>query len=224
MKNNKSLIWGLILIGIGVVIGLNSFDIVDVNLFFKGWWTLFIIVPSLIGLMNDDEKTGSLIGLLIGLLLLLNAQNIIDFELIWKLIVPAILIIIGLSFIFKNTNKKIPSVKNDEEICSTFTNQKIKMDKETFKGTNIDAIFGGVTLDLRGSKIKDEAVIKASAIFGGIKIIVDNDVNVIVKNTSIFGGVSNKHKKTNEYKTTIYVDATAFFGGIEINEQDSESN
>ena len=224
MKNNNSIVWGLILIIIGIIIALNSIGIVNIDLFFDGWWTLFIIIPGLVGLLNNEDKTGNIIGILIGVLLLLNAQKIIDFSLIWKLIVPAILIIIGLSIILKNSNKKIPAQKSEEEICSTFGYQNVNMAKESFKGTNIDAIFGGVTLDLRNAKIENESVIKASAIFGGIKILVDNDLNVIVKNTSIFGGVSNKHGKHLDSKTTLYIDATAFFGGIEINEQDSKDN
>ena len=224
MKNNNSIVCGLILIIIGIIIALNSIGIVNIDLFFDGWWTLFIIIPGLVGLLNNEDKTGNIIGILIGVLLLLNAQKIIDFSLIWKLIVPAILIIIGLSIILKNSNKKIPAQKSEEEICSTFGYQNVNMAKESFKGTNIDAIFGGVTLDLRNAKIENESVIKASAIFGGIKILVDNDLNVIVKNTSIFGGVSNKHGKHLDSKTTLYIDATAFFGGIEINEQDSKDN
>ena len=224
MKNSKSIIWGVVLIALGFVIALNSLGIVDIDLFFSGWWTLFIIVPCFIGLISDSDKTGHIIGLLIGVLLLLNAQNLISFDFIGKLIFPAILIIIGVSFIFKNTGKKIPNVKNDDEICSTFTYQNVNKGKETFKGCNVDAIFGGITLDLRGAKIKNESVIKASAIFGGIKILVDNDLNIVIKNTSIFGGVSNKHSKHLDSKTTLYIDATAFFGGVEISEQDSEDD
>lgn len=224
MKKNRGIVWGFILVALGVVIGLNTTELVNVDLFFDGWWTLFIIIPSFIGIFNDEDKSGSVIGVLIGVLLLLNAQNIIDFSLVWKLMVPAILIIIGISIIFKNNKKSIPNVKNSDEICSTFTSQKVSMEKETFNGCNVDAVFGGVTLDLRGAKIKTESVIKASAIFGGIKIFVDDNINVIVNNTSIFGGVSNKSSRNLKSKTTLYIDATAFFGGIEINEQDPEDN
>ena len=45
-----------------------------------------------------------------------------------------------------------------------------------------------------------EAVIKASAIFGGVEIFVPSNINLKVKGTPIFGGVSNKviNKKENE--------------------------
>ncbi len=48
MKNLESIVIGLILIAIGVIIGLNTLNITDINIFFDGWWTLFIIIPSII--------------------------------------------------------------------------------------------------------------------------------------------------------------------------------
>lgn len=93
---------------IGVIIGLNTIGITDIDIFFDGWWTLVIIVPCFIGLFTNKDKTGNIIGLLVGVILLLGMQNIIDFNLIWKLLLPSIIVIIGLSLIFKNTfNSKI---------------------------------------------------------------------------------------------------------------------
>ena len=65
MKKISNLLWGLIFILVGVVFGLNALGISDINIFFDGWWTLFIIVPCFIGLFNDDDKSGNLIGLII---------------------------------------------------------------------------------------------------------------------------------------------------------------
>ena len=72
MKKISNLLWGLIFILVGVVFGLNALGISDINIFFNGWWTLFIIVPCFIGLFNDDDKSGNLIGLIIGICLLLG--------------------------------------------------------------------------------------------------------------------------------------------------------
>ena len=43
MKNISKGLWGIVLIAIGVVIGLNSFGVANIDIFFDGWWTLFII-------------------------------------------------------------------------------------------------------------------------------------------------------------------------------------
>ena len=56
MNNFKNIIWGIVLVTIGIIFGLNELNITNINIFFDGWWTLFIIVPCIIGLFNDDEK------------------------------------------------------------------------------------------------------------------------------------------------------------------------
>ncbi len=56
------------------------------------------------------DKTGSLIGLIIGVYLLLYCQGLINFQFPWKLVVPLVLILIGIQIIFKDSfSKKKPS-------------------------------------------------------------------------------------------------------------------
>ena len=84
MKKFKNILWGLVFISLGVLLGLKVTGIIDVNIFFDGWWTLFIIIPCTIGFFTESPKTGNLIGIFIGAAILLSAQNVISFELIWK--------------------------------------------------------------------------------------------------------------------------------------------
>ena len=225
MKNAKRIIIGLLIVAIGVLLMLKRLDIIEsFDIFFEGWWTLFIIVPAALGLMSDDDKTGNLIFLTIGILLLLAARDIIDFGLIWKLIVPIFLIYIGLTIIFKDTvgnkvKKAIAKVDTNgmANYTSTFSSQKFNLAKEDFKGAEINSIFGGVDLDLREAKIKDDVVIKATCIFGGADIFLPDNVNVKVDSTSLFGGVEDKRKETkDDNKYTVYIQATCIFGGVEI--------
>ena len=48
MNKISSLLWGLVFIIVGVIFGLNALDITNINVFFDGWWTLFIIIPCFI--------------------------------------------------------------------------------------------------------------------------------------------------------------------------------
>ena len=41
-------LWGIVFVLFGIVLGLNALGITNINIFFAGWWTMFIIVPSLI--------------------------------------------------------------------------------------------------------------------------------------------------------------------------------
>ena len=105
MKKLSNIIWGIVLVAVGLIFAYNAMFEPDINVFFDGWWTLFIIVPCFVGLVRGKDIKGNVIGLLIGAALLLAARDIIDFSLVWKLIVPAILIVIGISIIFKDSFK-----------------------------------------------------------------------------------------------------------------------
>lgn len=221
----KNMLWGFVLIAVGIVLGLNALDITNIDLFFDGWWTLFIIIPCFIDLFKDKDKTGNIVGLVIGIFLLLSCQGLIDFSSLWKMVVPVVLILIGLSFIFKNTlsdsAKKIKEInsknkENDKEILAVFSSQKVNVGDEKFEGSSISCVFGGVSLDLREAKITSDIVINTTSVFGGIDILVSDNVNVKVNSTSIFGGVDNKIENNSDNKKTIYVNATCLFGGVDI--------
>lgn len=226
MKKFGNILWGLVFIVVGLIIGLNAMGITNINIFFKGWWTLFIIVPSFIGIFKDENKTWSIIWLVIGIVLLLCTRDILSFAIIGKLIFPFILVMIGLSFIFKDmfqskVNEKIKKLNKErvdgEDFCATFGGVKSDFNGQEFKGANTDAIFGGVELDLSEAIINHDQIINANAIFGGIDIKAPKGVNIKVKSTPIFGGVSNKLKNDyNESLPTIYINAFCLFGGVDI--------
>ncbi|MBQ4569383.1 MAG: hypothetical protein IJA62_04955 [Ruminococcus sp.] len=224
MKKVSSILWGIVLIAAGVVLALNVFNIMDINIFFDGWWTLFIIVPCAIGLFTEREKTGNIIGIAVGVFLLLCCQDILSFSMLWKLLVPAIIVIIGLKMVFaglfgNKANEIIAKIKqNGGETkvgCATFSGCKLNYDGEVFEGAELTAVFGGVDCNLKNAIIEKDCAIQVSAIFGGIDILVPDNVNVKVSSNCIFGGISNKtalHKEA----PTIYVSGTCMFGGVEI--------
>ena len=226
MKKISKILWGAVLIAIGVIFSLNAFGVTDIKVFFDGWWTLFIIVPCFIGIFTDREKTGNIIGLLIGLFLLLCCQNVLSFGMLWKLAIPAVIVIIGLKLIlgglFGDRAVKMisESRQNGDNIkigCATFSGQDMNFDGEVFSGAELTAVFGGVECDLRTAIIKKDCAITASAIFGGIDIYVPDYVNVKINSNSIFGGVSGKNKRPPiQGGVTLYINATCIFGGIDI--------
>lgn len=225
MKSFGNILWGIVFIVVGLIIGGNALGITNINITFDGWWTLFIIVPCFIGLFKEREKTGNIIGLLIGIALLLCCQDLLNFDMIWKLALPTVLIIIGISFIFKDTfNSKISKEINklnenrpkDSEYCATFSGQNVKFDGEKFNGAELTAVFGGVKCDLTKAIIENDVVINATSVFGGIDILVPENVKVKIKSSSIFGGVDEKKKSDTTEGHTIYVNATCIFGGVDI--------
>ena len=226
MKKASNLLWGIILVAVGVILAMNALGFASIDIFFDGWWTLFIIVPCAIGLFTDYDKTSHLIGICIGVFLLLCCQDVLNFDMFWKLLVPAIIVIIGvkmiLGSIFDNRGEQVfkQMKENNTTVRSgaaTFSGATFDYTGEIFEGAKLDAVFGGIKCDLRGAVINGDCVINASAVFGGIDIYVPENLNVKVSSNSIFGGVSGKERRNDPANQhTLYLNATCLFGGVEI--------
>lgn len=224
MKKVSSIIWGMVLVAAGMLFALNASNITNIDIFFDGWWTLFIIVPCAVGLFTEREKTGNIIGIAIGVFLLLCCQDILSFSMLWKLLVPAIIVIIGLKMVFtglfgNKANEILAKMKEnggDPKVgCATFSGCNLNYNGEVFEGAELTATFGGVKCDLRSAIIEKDCAIQVSAIFGGIDILVPDNVNVKVSSNSVFGGISNK-TASHQNAPTIYISGSCMFGGVEI--------
>ena len=226
MRKLGNTLWGIVLIIIGVILTLNALEITNINIFFNGWWTLLIIIPSAIELIAREDKFWSAIWLIIGIILLLACRDILDFELIWRLTIPVIIILIGINLIFKDKLDKRMEKKNKElkekvegleEYCATFGEVKADFNNQEFKGASLTAVFGSTDLDLRKAIINEDKLIKTCAVFGGIEIMAPENVNIKVKSTPIFGATSNKtNRKYDEKLPTIYVNSFCMFGCVDI--------
>lgn len=224
MNKAKNWIWGIVLIAVGVVWGLDAGDIIDIDLFFNGWWTLFIIVPSAIGLFTSRHKTASVLGLIIGIALLLSCNfDLSEYD---AFIFPAVLVAIGIVVIVNTFSGKKKNEYNPEQVIenpdnaeyyASFAGQKYAFYGTEFKGGKFSATFGGIDLDLRNITLEHDIVIEVDAVFGGIDIFIPDGVKIAVKSNSLFGGVSNKSQKCNPNgERTIFINAKCLFGGVDI--------
>lgn len=218
----SNMLWGIFWIAIGISIAGNVLNLWSINFFFDGWWTFLIIIPSFISIVQYGLGSSSTIWLTIGIFLLLSSRGIIDMALVRKLIIPIILIVIGFHMIIKNLfyNTKYKNIMNNQKANSqyavTFSGRRIVLPPEVFFGSDLDAIFGSLDFDLRDAVINEDIVINATAIFGGINILVPEHVRVKCSSTSIFGGISNKRYRNAKEGPTIYVNGTCMFGGVDI--------
>ena len=223
MKNVKNILIGVLLISIGLIFALNTLGITSIDIFFDGWWTLFIIVPCICGFFSDHDKVGPAIGLVIGVVLLLWEQEIIDITKLLKLIWPAALVLVGIKIIAstlfkKKDNESFPKNRpTPSSYSAVFSGQDLKFEGQVFEGASLTAAFGGIDCDLRNAIIEKDVFINASAAFGGIDIFLPDDLNLRVKSSAIFGSVEyKKNRKRIEGAHTVYVNADVAFGGIEI--------
>lgn len=236
MKQLKPIIWGIAIIALGVIFGGNALGLFNLDIFFDGWWTLFIIVPSVISLFTDKEKLSSLGFIAAGVILLLAAQKVFTYEVAWQVILAVFLVIAGITLIIKTTfhnkndaevMKKVKEAEKDpskmDSQVAIFSGSERTYKDEVFQGANLAAVFGGVDLNLKKAKFASDTVIKAFTLFGGINIVVPSNIKVKLKSGFIFGGFSDDRKNpTEDSKHTIYIDAAGGFGGITITDKDEK--
>ncbi len=222
---------GLFIIFVGIALLLNNFGItnLDIGMLIEIYWPLILIVFGLKMILNR-EGTGELItGLILSFLgLSFLGRNTglfyIDISLLWKILWPSILIVIGFSFL---TNRK-GSGKSQMAILGGIEKNKSPWQLEN---SSFIAFMGGIELDLTIAEFVDDTItLDLSAIFGGIDITVPKDVEIHCSGTAILGGLELLDKSTGGIISStkasqvgnsisnkkLYIYCRAIAGGIEV--------
>ena len=205
MKNKRTNIFlGLVFLLIGVFSLLGSLNIVSFNIFFPGWWTLFIIVPSIICMLEEKINFANVFSLTIGIILLLSVNNIISFSLVIKIIIPVFLIIFGMYIIL------LASLKNAKSYVFSTKSFEIEENSE------INTLFS--TLHLKFNKLKGkENSINIHSVFSEVILYVPKGTRVIVEGSKVFSDViDHREEKEENYTSTLYLKMNNLFSDIVI--------
>ncbi len=224
-KSTVSIILGIIIVAFGVFFGAKALGYLEnIDFSFNGWWTLFIIVPCVLSIVNSGLNLFNTIGVGVGVLMLLSEQDIFKDSLGYELIVPYVIIVFGLSIVFKKPirmnkegNNGIFAGNQGENYFAVFGGNTPNFNGVDFRGANVYAIFGGVDLKLQNAVIRRDCIINSYTVFGGTDVILPKNVKVIVNSTPIFGGVDNRfNSEAGENAPTVLIRAVSIFGGTDI--------
>ena len=227
-----NILWGLFFIAIGAGLVGNLFGLWNFTLFFDGWWTLFIIIPCVISMVQHSINLGNLLGLAAGVLLLMGAQDVIDFGMVWKLLLALAFVLIGLNIMFtgvlerkwraaakqaaQNAQQSSGGAAGSVSYTAVFNGQQIRYPRQPFASANVVCIFGGVDLDLRDAVIDRDITITLTCVFGGCDIFLPPNVEPVLGVTGIFGGCDNKTAAAAPGSPRAYIGGTCVFGGADI--------
>lgn len=230
---------GVFLVIIGIVALMRSFEVPMPDWLFT-WQTLLIVLGLFLGLKHGFKKGAWFVPILIGGAFLAN-DYFFNGELrrhIW----PAVLIILGIVFIFRPRkrfcghewhHKKYADNESTDSIAheanfsedsfidstSIFGGSKKSVLTKDFKGGDIVNIFGGTELNLSQADINGKAVLEVTAIFGGATLTIPSNWTIKSEAVTVFGGVQDKRELSaiNENPDKVLVlKGTVLFGGIEI--------
>lgn len=351
-KRISNILWGIVWLVLGLWIAGDMLGILHFSPFFEGWWTMFIIVPSALSMIEHKPRSSNIIGLCIGVFFLMSSWNLLTWGMAGRLIWPTVLIVAGAGYLIKRQRigyqeykqvgggcngaawyggqgsshyrkfeddgrnqgfgnsresgyqnsqndgwqqapggqdgyrerndrrneyqgqqeyrgqqtyqsyrqenyqeapnqqnrqsyqnyaggfqgqqpyqgqRQDPSeihsveksgsgaVQNMPSFTALFSSRNVNYNGDIFDGALVNAVFGGVELDLRNAIFETDVRIDVMSLFGGIEIKVPEYVNVKVDDTPILGGVSNKARlMPMPGAPTIYIRATCILGGLEI--------
>lgn len=219
MKKLLVIVLGALLIAAGVLSALDVFGIAEFDFSFDGWWTIFIILPAVLGIISDKgDRFGSVALLFVGVYLLLAARNVIEYGMFWKLFVPTLIIIIGVKLIVKALSRDNGKAGSSETSKGVSVFNSDMSNASNVKVAKASAIFGGTKLNLTDADIADAAALDLFCLFGGIELVVPENVEVKMNAFCLFGGISDKRKidAAAQKTATLTINGFCMFGGADI--------
>lgn len=101
-----------------------------------------------------------------------------------------------------------------------FGGSKEKIDLTDFRGGEINCVFGGMELDLRGASLAEGTnILEIKSIFGGIVIYVPREWRVEVRQSAVFGKFTDNRPGSDpaqDNSRVLIIHATSVFGGGEL--------
>lgn len=222
--NVGRILLGLVVVALGVLFLLDSADVLDAGTAIDKWWPVAIVALGALQLVQGAAATlNAWLLIIAGGVLLLFTTGTVEGD-VWDYIWPLAIIAVGLALLTRWRGSATAPVDAtaDDALTATgiFGGPTVATGSQRFHSASLTAIFGGVTLDLRGARPAPEgAVITATAAFGGIDILVPRGWNITTSGTPLFGGVDDKTDHAPDTPAdapTLHVDALALFGGVEI--------
>lgn len=240
----KSVFLGILLILIGAGYVGNALDIWEFSIFFKGWWTLFIIVPALLSILSAGLLFSNLLVLAVGTYFLLEQRNIIPNQLFNRLFFPVLVVFLGVLLIVKSLKSKSSSLKaefcfakdecdsasrksvvsaehdettgcDDDRCIAFFNTRRIDFSNRKFKKSDCVAFFGRIKLDLRNADIEDLCKIDVMNFFGSTEIILPEDIAVNATTIPVFGSTVNCYESSHSSKC-VKIESVCIFGETKI--------
>jgi predicted membrane protein len=140
---------------------------------------------------------------------------------------PVLLLYVGVELVIYSFNKNpsqwlqrpVPQGEDGKRIscAARFGADEYTYKGEVFHGARLDAMCGGLRLDLRRAVISEDEEIDIHTFLGGVELLVPATVNVEVKSHNFIGGVDNETvKSADEGACTIHVTASNFLGGVSV--------
>ena len=228
---------GLLFIAVGVgYLGneISVFPWQNFTLFFPGWGSLFMIVPSLYFLIRKPWSWFWMFTLLVGVLILLSNMEKYSFGQAAAIILAVLVILIGLRVIFtplfrrmkrKHWQKKKGIMFGDAHVkesgdatyVARFGDKNVDLSGQVLTAATIEIFIGDMDFFANNAIIKDCAVLDVKTTIGNVDIHLPSYVRVVLTPTVFMADVQNHHVDDPDPNApVVYINAECSLGDISI--------
>jgi hypothetical protein len=226
------LVMGLLIMSAGMVLVLDQLGLVDASHILR-LWPLALVFLGLVKVVSPAREGAPFAGVLwmgIGLALLLHTFGVVN---IWRLW-PFVFVLVGGRIAFRalwydprhqaavSAGAGLESRVSVTEPGPTlnvvaFMGGVERTVRGEFRGGSLTAFMGGCEINLREASLAgSEAVLDATAFWGGIELKVPDDWYVESRGVAFLGGFVDKTRGSAESGKRLIVTGLAVMGGVEI--------
>ena len=218
---------GLFLIGAGVACVGRALHLWYFDPFFEGWWTLFLLVPAACSMASNGINGGNLTLALVGVLFLLEEQEVLQDVQIWPLAVALLLVWGGIRLLFPRNPQTRQSTYHPSEGGYDFQDHPhyqmvlgsnwIKNACKSLKDGSCRVVLGSMDVDFTQAELEGDASLQVSAILGRLTLHLPKGVNPNLQESSILGRCSNGvNRPFDPCGHLLQVRSTAVLGTVKI--------
>ena len=223
---SSRLIVGVIIILLGALLLADNLDLINARRVLRVLWPLVLVAVGVMMVRAPDRRRSRAWGwvlITVGVWIFLDRLGWVHVSL-WELIVPGLLLFVGGSLVWRAVSgppAEAPVGEDHAEFVRSFafmSGCELRPVSRPFRGADLNAVMGGVKLDLTGARMEaDSAVIDVFAFWGGVEIYVPPDWTVTSKVTTLLGGFIDKRRPTSVVPTkTLILRGTIVMSGIEV--------
>ncbi len=224
-KLSNQIIFGIILLIIGVLFLLRSTGIYNTGNLLSYVPSLFIIL-GIYSLIKSGFK--SISGPVTMIIIFTVIQLLVLGVITWSTLAswwPLVIILIGAGIIINHYQRDKSKVytRDNIDLMAILGEAQNTIKSSSFKGGDLTAVLGGVELDLRDSQTGPEpAIINVTVLLGGAEIRVPDDWDLKINVVPVLGGVDdNRTRMSNsspKEKPDLIINGMVALGGLDIHD------
>jgi len=219
------LIFGLVVIGLGVLFLMDELGIMNASMVLR-WWPVAMIgygLMRLTGTLCRQQVTAGLIFTVIGGWFLLRTLGVFRLDVIFTDFWPLILVIVGGAMVAGAVRRSRAPAGAGEPASrlsafAFWSGVDRKVVTTDFQGGDLTAVMGGHDIDLRSARMAGgSAVIDLLVMMGGVDLRIPEDWAVSCEAVPVMGAVEDHTRPpAGEVRGRLILKGFVMMGGVEV--------